>query len=294
MHSAKPLSTWGIRALKSAALIFGVWLFLLTVSIIGESPVCSVDIVNSVTGWRMDGAPPECYEVDRKVVKFGENKYTKIADKVYWMSEKGVRDFPTCLIGLGCFRSIARKHTSIRSVKLIDLYSAIDFEKLKGYMGGEYVSDGYTVFNGWRKLPLLKPPINPGNLHRLVDKKTEGGQYVTDGTWIFYEGNHVVEANLPTFQVFPQPADVPKESTKLARDINTVYYGSEPVSQADPDTFELVVLPPEDPREGYYGLDKNYVWILSGHPEIVDRKYSEEIRRRVKWLRIAKNKSLEK
>jgi hypothetical protein len=274
-----------MRALKVTAWVFGIWLILAAINLMSEKTACSVDVVNPETNWRVDGVTPDCSEINREVRKFGNRKYAKVDNHIYWMSDRDVRDKPNCLIGLGCLHSIVKEHLHIRDVKLIDLGGAIDFEKMRGYLDGDYVSDGYTLLNDWRKVPRLNPPVTPSKLRRISGEKAENSQYVTDGTWVLYEGRHVAEANIPTFQVIPQPVNAPKNDVRFAHDKNAVYYGDERIPEADPASFELVVLPQEDLLEGYYGLDRNNVWDLSGTPKTVTPEFSGKIRKRANWIK---------
>jgi hypothetical protein len=76
------------------------------------------------------------------------------------------------------------------------------------------------------------------------------GWYATDKNNVYYRGEKITGADLPSFKVVTcEPA-----TTCYAKDSNNVYHYGEILKDADPATFEITPDNPERMR------DKNYSW----------------------------------
>lgn len=127
------------------------------------------------------------------------------------------------------------------------------------FMGYSYFRDkNYIYYNGKaieesdpRTSSFIGPYIkdkngiyNEGILVTDIDLATAkylGYLYIVDKSHVYYDGIIIPNADIKTFSVINKiPENVDTYYSKVyAKDNNTVYYGSDPIYEADPATFEI-------------------------------------------------------
>lgn len=252
--------------------------------------IYACDVRDPETGDDADGPTPDCPSVARAARDLGRGSYTQAAGRVYWIDDSVTDSFPpSCLIGLKCLRNSTDTMRNHR-IDLIELDGHVDLRKLKGYLGGIYVSDGTTTYYAWRRVPQLQPPFAMSGIRQIGNSDFYGAQYVTDGTWVLFEGRKVegaVPGELQLISSPPEGNDVDEAMLRparyiFARDRRSVFCNGESLPSADPRSFELVRIPRSaGDSGGYYAIDRNHVWAMSGSLTQTTPEFAEGLLQRI-------------
>ena len=254
-------------------IFYGIFIFFLVLAYYMFVPevVCTVNWVDSSLR-PINGPFYECngrFETRH----IGYLEYTRIGSDVYRVSE----------VHGGILPPRGLRPRVPKSVVLIKLDEPVDWDKLQGYLGGRYLSDGKVILNTDGKAVLaLMPALDIAKLHPVPGSATgRKSDYATDGYWAILGDKPINGADAPTFrQIFAFELDGAEveSQTKMefGRDKNSVYYGDSKFEGADPDSFGLVSYndcrnPPPGIQFNSDAVERGAGWVA------VDRKQAWEV-----------------
>lgn len=233
--------------------------------------VCAVDWVDIDLN-RIDGPFYTCpVPIEKRRIGFLE--FTRVGDDVYRVAKiHGESRLPP----RGLHPRVAENFLFIK------LDGPVDWDKLRDYDSGRYLSDGKVIFNmEGRRMAPLTPPLQVANLRPVPSAPGLRSSYETDGFWVIRARDVVEGADAATFrQVVARESDGTAVSfgteTEFGRDRNAVYHGNRKFEGADPDSFGMVSYNlGRDPPPGIHfdsdSVPRGWGWVA------LDRKKAWEV-----------------
>lgn len=229
--------------LKLLAWLCGVFMVLILAQPLLAKETCSVNVVEFLDGFGNALPAPSCKELSKATRTLNKKQYAKFFGRVYRIEELVPDKSARCLIGLLCLSQLATE-SNFRNVNMTELDGALNFDQLASYLDGEYIGDGTSVFYKTMQVSPLNPPFD---LHKIryLGKASVAAEkhYVTDGKWVLYKGEIVYDVQPDNFRIIHFPDGWEVDAPMFARDDKSVFYGPDHLTDADPVSFRFAELP---------------------------------------------------